>query len=166
MENLGIFYDHLVYFTAIGNILWPLGIYYGHLVYFMVIWYIFPRFGILYQEKSGNPAARIGWVAAQEKKPSNNFLAQKKFSSFFFASDKKNQSISSYDNFPACYERAISASLLKKTRKTENYWMEKILLSRKSKCRSDRSLADACLIFGFLFFWAAFENKWSNSNFQ
>jgi hypothetical protein len=25
------------------------------LVYFMVICYIFPRFGMLYQEKSGNP---------------------------------------------------------------------------------------------------------------
>jgi hypothetical protein len=48
MENLGIFYDHLVYFTAIGTILWPF-------VYFVVIWYIFPRFGILDQEKSGNP---------------------------------------------------------------------------------------------------------------
>jgi hypothetical protein len=23
MENLGIFYDHLVYSTAIGNMLWP-----------------------------------------------------------------------------------------------------------------------------------------------
>jgi hypothetical protein len=41
MENLGILYDHLVYFTAIGNVLWPS---------FVVIWYIFPRFGILYQE--------------------------------------------------------------------------------------------------------------------
>jgi hypothetical protein len=50
IENLGIFYDHLVYFTAIGNI-------FGHLVYFVVILYIFPRFGILYQEKSGNPVA-------------------------------------------------------------------------------------------------------------
>jgi hypothetical protein len=49
MENLGVFYDHLVYFTAIGNILLPFGI-------FVVIWYIFPRFGILDQEKSGNPA--------------------------------------------------------------------------------------------------------------
>jgi hypothetical protein len=48
MENLGIFYDHLVYFIAIGNI-------YGHLVYFVGLWYIFPRFGILDQEKSGNP---------------------------------------------------------------------------------------------------------------
>jgi hypothetical protein len=26
------------------------------LVYFVVIWYISPRFGILYREKSGNPA--------------------------------------------------------------------------------------------------------------
>jgi hypothetical protein len=34
--NLGILYDHLVYFKAIGNI-------FGHLVYFVVIWYIFPR---------------------------------------------------------------------------------------------------------------------------
>jgi hypothetical protein len=48
MENLGTFYDHLVYFTAIVSILWPFGIFCGHLVYF-------PRFGILYQEKSGNP---------------------------------------------------------------------------------------------------------------
>jgi hypothetical protein len=48
MENLGIFYDHLVYFAAIGNILWPYGI-------FVVIWYIIPRFGTLDQEKSGNP---------------------------------------------------------------------------------------------------------------
>jgi hypothetical protein len=48
MENLGIFYDHLVNFMAIGNIL-------CHLVYFVVIWHIFLRFGILDQEKSGNP---------------------------------------------------------------------------------------------------------------
>jgi hypothetical protein len=31
MENLGIFYDHLVYFTAIGNILWSFGISCGDL---------------------------------------------------------------------------------------------------------------------------------------
>jgi hypothetical protein len=46
MENLGLLYDYLVYFTAIGII----GIFYGHLVYF-------PRFGILDQEKSGNPGS-------------------------------------------------------------------------------------------------------------
>jgi hypothetical protein len=48
IENLGIFYDHLVYFTAIGNILGPFGIFCGHLV----------SFGMLYQEKSGNPGRK------------------------------------------------------------------------------------------------------------
>jgi hypothetical protein len=43
MENLDIFYDHLVYFTAIGNILWPFGIFCGHLVFFSPFWYIVPR---------------------------------------------------------------------------------------------------------------------------
>jgi hypothetical protein len=47
MENLGIFYDHLVYFTAVGNILRPFGKFCGHLVI---------RFGTFCQEKSGNPA--------------------------------------------------------------------------------------------------------------
>jgi hypothetical protein len=36
MENLGIFYDHLVYFRALGNILWPFGI-------FSPLWYFAPR---------------------------------------------------------------------------------------------------------------------------
>jgi hypothetical protein len=43
MENLGIFYDHLVYFTAIGNILWPFGIFCGRVVYFSKFWYFVPR---------------------------------------------------------------------------------------------------------------------------
>jgi hypothetical protein len=52
----------LVYFMVIWNILQSFGIFYGHLVYLwpfgnvVVICYIFPRFGILRQEKSGNPA--------------------------------------------------------------------------------------------------------------
>jgi hypothetical protein len=41
--GLGIFYDHLAYFTAIGNILWPFGILCGHLVYFSPFWYFVPR---------------------------------------------------------------------------------------------------------------------------
>jgi hypothetical protein len=36
------------YFTAIWDILLPFGIFYGYLIYFS-------RFGMLYQEKSGNP---------------------------------------------------------------------------------------------------------------
>jgi hypothetical protein len=46
----------LVYFMAIWSISRLSGIPYGILEYFMVIWYIFPRFGTLYQGKSGNPA--------------------------------------------------------------------------------------------------------------
>jgi hypothetical protein len=38
------------------SILRPFGLFYGHLIYFMVIWYIFSHFGMLCQEKSGNPA--------------------------------------------------------------------------------------------------------------
>jgi hypothetical protein len=48
MENLGIFYDHLVSFMAKGIFLWPFGILCAHLVYFPQFWYF-------YQEKSGNP---------------------------------------------------------------------------------------------------------------
>jgi hypothetical protein len=48
MENLGIF-------MTIWSILRPLEIFYDHLEYFEAIWYIFPLFGILDQEKSGNP---------------------------------------------------------------------------------------------------------------
>jgi hypothetical protein len=43
MENLGIFYDHMVYFTAIGNSLWPFGIFCSHLVHFPPFWYFEPR---------------------------------------------------------------------------------------------------------------------------
>jgi hypothetical protein len=38
--------------------LWLFGITCGTLVYFMVIWYMnVPRFGMMYEEKSGNPAS-------------------------------------------------------------------------------------------------------------
>jgi hypothetical protein len=56
MENVYIFYGHLVYFTAIrytyfiamSYILWPFGIFCGHLVYFVAIWYILWIFGIFF----------------------------------------------------------------------------------------------------------------------
>jgi hypothetical protein len=41
MEDVGIFYGHLSYFTSI-----------------CIPWYIFSRFGMLYQEKSGNLAGK------------------------------------------------------------------------------------------------------------
>jgi hypothetical protein len=40
MENIGIFYGHLVYFTAMWYSLRPFGIFCGHLVYFTAIWII------------------------------------------------------------------------------------------------------------------------------
>jgi hypothetical protein len=43
---------------AIWNVLWPFGMVYGHLGYFMTVWYIFSGFGIMHQEKSGNPAIK------------------------------------------------------------------------------------------------------------
>jgi hypothetical protein len=44
IENVGIFYGHLQYFTAIWNILWPLGnVMNGNLVYFSPFWYIVSR---------------------------------------------------------------------------------------------------------------------------
>jgi hypothetical protein len=48
MEDVGIFYGHLVYFRSFCYILGTFGIVRGNLVYFS-------RFGIFYREKSGNP---------------------------------------------------------------------------------------------------------------
>jgi hypothetical protein len=47
MENVTIFYGHFLYVMIIWYILWLSGI-------------IFSGFGMLYQEKSGNPAANFG----------------------------------------------------------------------------------------------------------
>jgi hypothetical protein len=49
IENIGIFFDHLVYFTAIGNI-------YGYLLWSFGIY--FPVLGILFEEKSGNTGVK------------------------------------------------------------------------------------------------------------
>jgi hypothetical protein len=42
----------------IWSILRTFGIFLGHLAYFVEIWYNVPRFGMLYQEKSGNPGSQ------------------------------------------------------------------------------------------------------------
>jgi hypothetical protein len=49
----------LIYLMAICNISRTLGIFYDHMVHFFLIWYIFSGFGIVYQEKSGNPAVGL-----------------------------------------------------------------------------------------------------------
>jgi hypothetical protein len=65
--NLGKFWrvllwKILVFFMTIWSILRPFEIFYGHFIYFVVIWYIFPCFGILDQEKSGNPALGLSFL--------------------------------------------------------------------------------------------------------
>jgi hypothetical protein len=49
-KDVGILNGNLVNFTSISNSKWPFGI-------FIAIWYTFSRFGMLCQEKSGNPVA-------------------------------------------------------------------------------------------------------------
>jgi hypothetical protein len=53
VEDVGMFYGRLVYFSSVWYISW-------HLDIFLVIWYISPRFGMSYQDKSGNPGGRGG----------------------------------------------------------------------------------------------------------
>jgi hypothetical protein len=67
-----MFYDHLVYFMAIGNILQPFGIFCGPLVYL-------PRFGMLYHEKSGNPAKVLAPISRQHQGFGANLAAASRF---------------------------------------------------------------------------------------
>jgi hypothetical protein len=48
-------WEMLISFMAIWYIVLPIHIFYDHLVYFLLIWNIFPHFGMLKQDKSGNP---------------------------------------------------------------------------------------------------------------
>jgi hypothetical protein len=62
IRPLNIFYGHLIYFMAIWYILLPFDIFYGHLIYFMAIFMFlltFYRFGMFYQEYSGNPVLHL-----------------------------------------------------------------------------------------------------------
>jgi hypothetical protein len=59
-EDAGIFYAHLVYFTAILYTLWTFGIFCGNLVHFT-------RFRKLNQEKSGNPGSHCWFLALHNK---------------------------------------------------------------------------------------------------
>jgi hypothetical protein len=50
MEDVGILYVHLVCFTAIWYIWWPVGIFNGYVVYF-------PRFGVFLPRKIWQPCS-------------------------------------------------------------------------------------------------------------
>jgi hypothetical protein len=73
MEDVGIFYGHLVHFTVFCYILWTFGIVRGNLVYFS-------RFGILYQIKIWQP-----WILS--KKFPLNYQARSFLSSSQFPID-------------------------------------------------------------------------------
>jgi hypothetical protein len=64
-----------------------LKIFYGRLVYFVVIWF-FPRFGILHQEKSGNPARSLAYAVLQFLQ--NSFTPNIKTSKEFFFEFQKS----------------------------------------------------------------------------
>jgi hypothetical protein len=51
LENVETFYVHLLYLADVWDILWPFGTFRVNLVHFFV-------FGIVYQEKSGNPGTK------------------------------------------------------------------------------------------------------------
>jgi hypothetical protein len=73
MEDVGIFYVHLVNITAIWFTLWTFGIFYGYLVYFSSFWYDVPR-------KIWQP-----WLATELLRQSKSFLvAASKSSRMFF----------------------------------------------------------------------------------
>jgi hypothetical protein len=59
--TFGLIHGYLVYCMDIWSILRPFEIFYGHLVRLVVIWYTYfsPRFGMLHQEKSGNPDVHV-----------------------------------------------------------------------------------------------------------
>jgi hypothetical protein len=54
----GLDWKMFIYFMAIWTILWRFGIFYDHLVHFS-------GFGIMYQEKSGNPANKTFFCAVK-----------------------------------------------------------------------------------------------------
>jgi hypothetical protein len=66
---------------SIWYIVRTIGIFYDPLLHFVLIWYIFSRFGIVHQEKSGNPGrgldlhSEIGFTQ-QVSHPGRNFYAR------------------------------------------------------------------------------------------
>jgi hypothetical protein len=62
MEDVGIFYGHLVYFKAICYTLWKFGMFCGTLVNFSTFWYVVPR--KLWQPCSGDQ--RFLFIARDE----------------------------------------------------------------------------------------------------
>jgi hypothetical protein len=73
----------MVYFMGTWSISPSFVIFYGHLESCVVIWYIFSRFGILYQDKSGNPAFFLPTIVrspsrcTHEREPKPSYVGKK-----------------------------------------------------------------------------------------
>jgi hypothetical protein len=72
LENVDIFYGHLEYLRNF----W---IFYDHWVHFVIIWYIFFGFGIMYQEKSGNPGCEARKKHPEAKSKENSCFVRLHF---------------------------------------------------------------------------------------
>jgi hypothetical protein len=70
-------------------ILWPFGIFYGHVEFLIAIWYIlcsiFPRFGMLQQQKSGNPGFYLEGRSTNPEFRMNGLCFDKIISLYFCA---------------------------------------------------------------------------------
>jgi preprotein translocase subunit SecY len=55
----------LVNFMTVGLYFTTIFIFYGHLIYFVLILVCFSRFGMLYQERSGNPVTTTQQIENQ-----------------------------------------------------------------------------------------------------
>jgi hypothetical protein len=111
LEDVGIFYDHLVYFNdtlvyfvTIWSILWSFGIFHNYLEYFFTFWYVVPRKiwqpwpiarkrafeisnfgrGCLASWKIVEWNHKVGVSAPPKEK--NDFFGQKQIRQFFFVS--------------------------------------------------------------------------------
>jgi hypothetical protein len=60
------------YCMAIWNILRIFGMFYDHLVHFVFLWHSFSGFGIMHQEKSGNPGRGKSVFGADSSEASRN----------------------------------------------------------------------------------------------
>jgi hypothetical protein len=136
MENLGIpfglFYGHLVYFGPFGifcgilvyyvvfwYILWYFVVFCGILWYFVVFWFISPRFGILDQEKSGNPDPVL-----------DRFLDFKIRFSTGISQPKRTHTQSSDDSFCPSAVRVARFFSVQRTKMTKIYQIDHKLIPK------------------------------------
>jgi hypothetical protein len=84
LRTVGIFFRQLEYFTDSWKILRPFNIFYGPLIRTYIFWsfslHIFLRFGLLCEEKSGNPVKpRNGGINVYQTVGSKNINGRDRY---------------------------------------------------------------------------------------